>query len=192
MTILQYSDVVSVAPTNEPVTVAMARRNSDVDDSYRDVDFARWIVEARKQVEHDSRLSLVNQTWVKSLDSFPGTNRIELRSPLVSVTSIAYIDTSGSTQTFSSANYEVDTARDAVWLAYSQSWPSTRGIQNSVTITYVSGHGATASSVPEAAKTAILLLVKHRYENPEIGSDAFTGLTTYTAVIDQLRGCDYP
>lgn len=195
MTVLSYSDVQSVAPAVEPVTVAEAKRNSDVDDSYRDVDFSRWITEARKQVEHDARIALVNQTRIRKIDEFPSERFIILNKPLVSVTSVQYVDMGGSTQTFSSASYEVDTARHAVFLANSVSWPPVQWIQNAGIITYIAGHGSTAATVPEAAKAAILLLVKHRYENPEM---VLTGTISkeieygYRAVIDQLRGGNYP
>lgn len=192
MTVLHYVDYLSVAPAIEPVSVADAKRNSDYDDPYRDQDFARWITEARKRVEHDARLSLVNQTRIRKLDAFPGVAYLECIAPLVSVTSLAYIDQAGSTQTWASSNYEVDTARHLVWLAYEKSWPDTRDIQNAVTLTYVSGHGATAATVPEAAKDAILLYCKMRFDHPEAQMDDWTTTGSYQALIDTLKGGFYP
>ena len=187
MTILSHSDDLSVAPAVEPVSVADARRNSDVDDSYRDVDFSRWITEARKQVEHDSRLSLVNQTRIRKLDAFPSESYITLRAPLVSVSSISYIDTGGDSQTWSSAEYEVDTVRSCVHLlAHTYSYPTTRVTPNAVTITYISGHGATAATVPEAAKAAILLLCRFRHDEPGMTPEGYQDL------INQLKGGFYP
>ncbi len=192
MAVLEYSDVLSVGPTVEPVSVAEAKRNSDVDDSYRDADFSRWITEARKQVEHDARISLVNQTRIRTMDRFPAERFIEVRKPLVSVSSVQYIDTSGDTQTLASSKYEEDTSRAAIWLAYSESWPGVRDIQNAVTVTYVSGYGAAADNVPEAARQAILLLVKHKYENPDISADAYNDDSTYRAVVSQIVEASYP
>lgn len=170
MAILKYSLELTTAPTVEPVTVAEAKRNADEDDSHRDSDFAMWISEGRKQVEHDTRRSLINQTWTLKLDCFPSEDYIELlRPPLSSVTSIQYVDTDGNTQTFSSSSYVVDSARTPgiVYLAYNESWPSTRTQKNAVTVTYVAGYGATADSVPDWAKSAILIFCRHRYERPE-------------------------
>ena len=192
MQVLSRADYVSTAPTIEPVTVAEAKRNSDYDDPYRDQDFARWITEARKQVEHDARLSLVNQTRIRKLDAFPAENYIACKPPLVSVSSISYIDTAGSSQTFASGNYEVDTNRHVIWLAYEVDWPDTRDIQNAVTVTYVSGHGSGASTVPEAAKSAILLFCKMRFEQPEVSMSDWTTTGTYQALIETLRGHQYP
>jgi uncharacterized phiE125 gp8 family phage protein len=172
MAILPYSLAVSSEPAIEPVTVDEAKRNSDEDDNHRDSDFARWITEGRRLLEEETRRSYINRTLVMKLDSFPACDHIELHNPpLVSVSSIAYLDTDGNSQTWATGNYEVDANRTpgVVHLAYEASYPTTRGTQNAVTITYIAGYGATAASVPAEAKAAILLYVKHRYDNPESG-----------------------
>ena len=192
MRVLSYVDYRSTDPAVEPVTVAEAKRNCDVDDGHWDQDFNRWISEARKQVEHDARLSLINQTRIRKQDAFPAESYIPLRKPLVSVTSLQYIDTSGNSQTWDSSNYEVDTNRGVIWLAYSIDWPNTRDIQNAVTVTYVSGHGTTRASVAEAARAAVYLYVKHRYEHPDGSMDDFTRGGTFQSLIDQLKGGFYP
>ncbi len=192
MSVLTYVDYESTAPTIEPVDVPAVRRNCDVDDSYRDIDFARWITEARKQIEHDSRICLVNSTRIRKLDAFPAEDYIPLRKPLVSVSSIAYLDTGGSSQTWASSNYEVDTNRHVVWLAYSQSYPDTRDIQNAVTITYVCGHGATRATVPEAAVAAIHLFCRMRHDAPTTPVDDWTATNAYQSLINQLKRGDYP
>jgi len=192
MSVLTYVDSLSISPTLEPVTVRAVKRNLGVDDGHWDQDIARWVTEARKQVEHDTRVSLVNQTRIHKQDAFPSDNYICLRAPLVSVSTLQYIDTAGSSQTWGSSNYEVDTARHAVWLAWGISWPNIRAIQNAVTITYVSGHGATTATVPEAAKAAIHLFCKMRFDQPTMTVDDYTGVSAYRALIDQLRGGYYP
>ncbi len=188
---LPWSHAVSVDPTVEPVTVQEAKRNSDVDDDARDADFSRWIVEARKKVERDSRRALVNQTHVLKLDEFPNADYIVLPfPPLSSVTSIQYVDTAGTTQTFSSGSYTVDTNRTPgiVHLNYNESWPAIQGIFNSVVVTYVAGYGSTAADVPESAKAAILLLVKQRYEFPDSGEEPMG----YQALLGDLVYGSYP
>ncbi len=191
MATLPYSHAVSVQPTAEPVSVDEAKRNSDVDDDNRDADFARWITEARQKVERDTRRALITQTHVLKLDEFPSCDYIDLLSPpLSSVTSVQYVGTGGTTQTFASSSYTVDTNRTPgiLYLNFSESWPSTRGVMNSVTVTYVTGYGAAASSVPAAAKSAILLLVKQRYEYPERGDEP----EGYQSLIGALMWGPYP
>ncbi len=171
MAIASYSHVVSVDPVIEPVTVEEAKRNCDVSDNFRDADFARWITEARKKVEADCRRSFITQTHVLKLDAFPNDDYLELLyPPAIAISSVQYVDTGGTTQTFASGNYSIDTNRtpSVLLLGYAKVWPTPRGQRNAVTVTYTAGYGAAASAVPEAAKSAILLLVKHRYEHPAI------------------------
>lgn len=191
MAVLPYSLSVSSEPAIEPVSVDEAKRNSDEDDNARDADFARWITEGRRMIEHNARRSLINQTLVMKFDEFPACDYIELQNPpLSSVTSIAYLDANGDSQTWASGNYEVDTARTpgVVHLAFDKAWPTTRGIQNAVTITYVAGYGSTPADVPAEAKAAILLLVKQRYDNPESGDEPMG----WDALVRRLYWGAYP
>lgn len=166
---LKYSRAVTSEPAVEPVSVEDAKRNADEDDNARDTDFALWITEARRRFEDIAQRSLITQTQVLKLDSFPDVDHIELpRPPLQSVSSIQYVDSNGDTQTFSSSSYTVDTARTpgAVFLAYNESWPTARDERNAVTITYVCGYGTSPDDVPPEARAAIHFLVRSRYENP--------------------------
>ncbi len=171
--ILSYSHAVTSEPAVEPVTVEAAKRNCDADDNYRDEDFARWIAAARRKVEADTRRALITQTHVLKLDAFPVGDWIDLpQPPLSSVTSVQYVDTGGTSQTFASSKYTVDTARTpgAILLAYAETWPTPRPQRNAVTVTYVAGYGANGTAVPEPLIDAVLILVKHRFENPELAS----------------------
>jgi uncharacterized phiE125 gp8 family phage protein len=83
---------------------------------------------------------------------------------------LKYIDTAGTEQTWLSSNYTLENmlAMPArIHKAYDVSYPDTRGIQNAVTIRLVAGFGPSASDVPEPIRTAILLMVKLWYDNPE-------------------------
>lgn len=194
----QYANALSSGPSVEPVTLFEAKRACDVDDNYRDAEITRWIIEARKMVEHDARIALVNQTHLYYLHAFPSGDRIDLQvvSPLSSVTSITYLDTAGDSQTLATSVYKIDVARRpaAIWLKYNQTWPDTYNEANAVTITYVAGYGSTAADVPETAKQAVLFLVRHRLENPDMFSEARTYdvSETYRALIHRLHPGDYP
>lgn len=197
MAILSYSHIVSSNPAIEPVSVETVKRNCDVDDDNRDADFARWITEARKQVERDTRRALITQTHVLKLDAFPDDDYLELPyPPLISVTSVSYVDSNGDAQTFASSNYSVDTNRTpgAILLGYSKDWPVIRGDRNSVTVTYTCGYGATAASVPEQAVNAIILLAKHRYEQPDDYTSERLGMNPkgYDYLVRSLNWGDYP
>lgn len=118
---------------------------------------------------------LVTQAWDLTLDGFPsGGKPIRLPlPPIQSVTSITYTDTNGAAQTLSSSVYALSADRDhrpRIHLAYNQSWPETRSIEDAVTVRFVAGYASgnspeDASAVPEAIKNAMRLLIGHWFEN---------------------------
>lgn len=113
----------------------------------------------------------VSRERVMVLDEFPTVIRPPY-PPLVSVTSIVYVDTDGDDQTLASANYRVDAVTEPgrITVAYGLSWPSIRSVTNAVTITYEAGYG-TAAAVPDDVKAAIRLLVGHLFEHREAVSE---------------------
>ncbi len=196
---LTYSSTTSVEPTVEPITLAEAKRNCDIDDNHRDADFRRWIKAARQKVEHDCRRALITQTRVMKFNEWPssGTCFELLDPPLQSVSSITYLDTDGNSQTWSSSNYEVDIARTpgTVWQAYNVMWPTIRAIQNAITVTYVAGYGAGATNVPAAARDAMMLLIKNRLDVNSpllIGSISKELELSYSSLIHELYWGSYP
>lgn len=160
----------SSAPATEPVTTAELKSHLRVDSTDEDTLIASLGTAARQYVEEQTRRALVTQTWVLKLDEFPESDGEILlpRPPLVSVSSVTYVDTAGSTQTLSSSVYSVDTTDTPgrITLAYDQTWPTVRDQRNAITVTYVAGYGA-ASAVPDALKAAIKLLVGHWFTNRE-------------------------
>ncbi len=117
-----------------------------------------------------------NRTYVKRprtmvLDKFPTVIRPKY-PPLISVTSIVYIDTNGTSQTLAASEYRVDTVTEPgrITEAYEVTWPDIRDLTNAVTITYVAGYG-TEAKVPDEVKHAIKLMVGHLYEHREAVSE---------------------
>lgn len=158
----------TVAPTTEPVTLAVAknylRQTTDQDNAL----ITSIITSARILVEKELGRSLVTQTWKLYLDKFPdySTCPIQLpKGPIQSISSITYEDSNGDTQTWSASNYQLDNKQfpARVLPAYSLAYPSARTNANSITITFVSGYGD-ASDVPEQYVQAMLLLIKHQYD----------------------------
>jgi uncharacterized phiE125 gp8 family phage protein len=117
-----------------------------------------------------------NRTYVKRprtmvLDKFPMIIRPKY-PPLISVTSIVYIDIDGAEQTLAASEYRVDTVTEPgrITEAYEVTWPDIRNVTNAVTITYVAGYG-TEAKVPDEVKAAIKLMVGHLYEHREAVSE---------------------
>jgi uncharacterized phiE125 gp8 family phage protein len=128
---------------------------------------------ARQHAETFTRRALISQTWDLKLDCFP-TDLIRLPlPPLVSVSSINYVDANGVTPTlWAAAKYIVDAPagdyaeRGRITLAYGEVFPPTRDIANAVTIEFIAGYGA-AAAVPQGIKQAMLLMIGHWYQNRE-------------------------
>jgi uncharacterized phiE125 gp8 family phage protein len=109
------------------------------------------------------------------LDRFPSVSTIDIPlPPLQSIGSIKYYDTADSEYTLAAGDYFADTKSQPgrVSLNYDKTWPSiVLRRSNAACITFVCGYGATAASVPERIRQAILLTIGHFYENREAVSN---------------------
>ncbi len=154
-------------PTVEPVSVQECKDWLRVDHSADDALILALATAARHYCEDRQNRAYCSQTWKASLDAYPAAFSL-WRSPVVSVTSVQYVDTDGATQTLSSSEYTLDALSEPgrVVPAYNASWPSIRAVPNAVTLTFVCGYGA-AADVPEIFKSAIKMYVADAYENRE-------------------------
>lgn len=139
--------------------------------STQDPEIRSLIFVTREMCEIFLGRALIEQTWKLTLDEFPpDRDFIALPRPnLLSVTDVRYIDTGGTERTMSAADYSVDAASlpGRILLGYSKTWPSTRSVYNAVTVTFKSGYGATAASVPDSIKAAMKLIIGDLYRNRE-------------------------
>lgn len=167
--------VLATAPAAEPLTKAEAKAhlNLTIDDDDDLVD--RLIAAARRRAESHLDRSLVNTTWDYRLDDFPAfaadSRRGRLRAVVIpkarlqSVTSVKYYDTTNVEQTITASEYVVLGGEPGlVYPAPGYTWPDAHAERlGAVTIRCVVGYGATAASVPEDVKAALLLMVGHLY-----------------------------
>lgn len=160
-------------PAVEPLSVATARLALKIDTTVDDPLIDKWIGAARDYVETFTGRKLITQTWDLKLDAFPSCDVIELPfPPVTSITSVTYVDTAGTSQTWSSANYTTDlpagdqASPARITPAYGVVWPSTRDVINAVTVRFVCGYSA-PERVPEGLQSALLQLVAHRYYHRE-------------------------
>lgn len=156
----------TVAPTSEPITTAegktAARVTIATDNDYIDT----LIQSAREWCEDFMGRAIFTQTWEWKLDRLPfNSDWFVVPYPkLASVTSIAYTDTDGDSQTLATTVYEVDTTSQPgrIALKFDQVWPSVRSqIINPVTVTFVAGTTVALGSF--YVKQAIKMLVAHWY-----------------------------
>lgn len=156
-------------PSSEPVTLPEVRLNLRLtadDTTAEDTLLSAWISAARQQAEHYMGVCLMTCTLEAVCDEFPDDEDDELelpRGPATAITSIKYTDPAGVEQTLSSSLYSLSTYGEArrVDLAYGQVWPSTQDIPNAVRVRYQAG----GSSVSQAVKSAILMMVAWRHEH---------------------------
>ena len=200
-------------PVAEPVTLAQAKANMRVDFSDDDTIISEKITAAREYVEQTLNRAIYNQTYILSLDQFNygdwrSTIPMERRNPLrfsalwasmalrlpmprlVSVTSITYLDVTGTLQTLDPSTYIVDPASEPARIvpAINLTWPVTDYyIPGSVKVTYVAGtwgDGVETRTCPMAIQQAILLLAGHLYANREAVSG--NNLKTVPLGVDAL------
>lgn len=158
------------APTFEPLTEDEVRNHLlQFNGTGESSEINDWIVTARQYCEQVTHRSIPQQTHEAKLDCFSGPIVLQ-KPPLVSVTSVAYIDTNGVTQTLSSSLYTVVPSSDHspgyIVPIYGGVWPSTRSVPNAVTVRYVAGY-TTAALVPARIKHAMKLLIAHWSINRE-------------------------
>lgn len=154
------------APSTEPITLAETKEHLAVTHTDHDTRIGNLIVAAREYWEKVLDRAFVNETCVLKLNQFPADTIRLPRSPLSSVTSIAYVDANGDSQTWDAANYVKHTDRQPgeISRAYNVGWPTIRDQEDAVTITYVAGYGANETSVPEEARHLLLLTVADSYD----------------------------
>lgn len=159
----------TVAPTSEPVSLVEVKQHLRVTHNSEDALLLLYMQAAREHIERTTRRQLLTATYVLGLDAFPSCDTFRLpRAPIQSVTSIAYLDTAGVSQTLATSVYGVNTRCEPgqVFLKYGQTWPSSYSQEQAVTVTYLAGWGH-YSQVPPQLKMALLLLVGHCYEHRE-------------------------
>jgi len=156
-----------------PVSVAEVKDwlRLDIEGSEEDALLGACIAAATEWAEQYNGRTFLAKTRVEVFDSFPREFRPR-HVPLLAMTSIEYVDDSGDLQTLDPAEYQVDTLSDEprIQPAYGKSWPSTRGVLNAVTLTYVAGYGTEPTDVPQGKRVDIARKVGELYENREATS----------------------
>lgn len=152
----------TIPPLCDPVTLAEAKSALRLTDTSQDAMVRSYITACTYTAETYIGRDLIPSTYVQYLDYWPQGDIHMLRPPLQSVTSIKYLDESGVQQTLASNQYVVDTKSlpGRISRAYGVSWPSLRGQNAQIEVTYVAGHqektGQAAGEITAGAQTSIL------------------------------------
>ena len=120
---------------------------------------------AHKYAQHYTQTSIGAQSLELACDLFPASGMQIPRGPVISITSVKYLDAAGTEITLDPSAYQVDLYGTPARLmpAYGTSWPSTRDTINAVKVVYVAGRDA----ADDALKYAMLLLAGNFFENRE-------------------------
>ena len=177
-------------PTDEPVSLADMKEHLRIDTDYDDAYVSDCIVAARQWVEGQTKLSVATKTLDFAIDyGWPWrgyTHHIEMPvSPVSSVTSITYVDTSGASQTLASSQYTVAARENYSYIApaYDVEWPDVREAPDAITVRFVAGF----TTVPRPLVRAILVLATHYYEMRETAADAPKAVESLISPYRQAR-----
>jgi len=174
-------------PEGLPITLPSAKEFLRVTGNSEDQLITDLIGQAANMAELYLKRSLITRTMKLTLDGLPlknpnqwwngvkqgaisdlyeSANFIDLPySPIISITSITYYDTSDTSATFDSSNYFLDSAGAKVCLTNSGIWPTSLRPYKSMEILYKAGYGESPENLPFGLQSAIRLLVSFLYQN---------------------------
>lgn len=165
---MHASTVVSTPPDVDPVELPDMKRFARVEIDDDDTLLTTLIKAATISVEAFLHRKLISQSLTIRYDNgFPGEIR-PIFAPILSVTSVSYIDTDGATQTLvDGTDYETDINSEPARIrpAFDTSWPTPRNTFNAVTAVVVAGYGTKCDDVPEVIRLAIMQAATDMYEN---------------------------
>ena len=173
-------------PTNLPVTIEQARANMRIDGDYMDAFLQEWLEGITAATEHATGQCFIRQTWEVRLDAFPGS--INLPHPVLSVTSVAYLDIDGIEQVLAPVSYKLVPARYKTALAPARgaTWPATSPEPHAVIVTVECGYGDTPDKVPANVRLYLLAKLVDQYD-PKTRTEKETAPSPFIARL--LDGC---
>lgn len=154
------------------VSLDKAKRQCRVRHTEEDEDIEDLIGVATDIVEGITWRCLIRSTLQLWLRRFPcGREPIVLPRPhCVSLTSVTYVDEGGTERELEGVVLAKRSEPATIVPTYGTSWPSTRGLPESVCVTYVAGYDD-ADEIPKAIKQAILMVLGRLYLSREDSID---------------------
>ena len=184
----------TTAATGYPVAVSDVKTHCRIVGSAEDTYIQSLIRTAEEYAESYTGRALLTSTFKLYLDQFPSVIAVP-KSPMVSLTSVKYIDTDGVEQTLAGSEYKLHKLeRPFIVEAYGKSWPSTREDMQAVTVEFTAGYGDAASDIPEGFRHALLFHVAHLFENREpelLGSIVSSIPNTLETLLNHWRVWEY-
>ncbi len=154
----------TLEPAGEPVTLAEAKAHLKIDHPDDDAEIAALIRAARRHLEADAGVALIEQGWRLTLDDWPDDDVATIRlHPLIGVAGVTVFGADGAGALLDASAWTLDRVSRPARIAFLSPGPALRRF-NGVEIDLVAGFGPTGTDVPDTLKRAILLLLAHFYE----------------------------
>lgn len=154
----------TVDPAGEPVTLAEAKAQLRVAHDSEDVLISGLIRAARAEVEAQTGMALIDQSWRLSLDDWPHDGLVRLRRhPVKEILSVTVYGEEGEAAVLDPGSYEADLASRPARLHF-VSPPAPERRLNCIEVDFTAGFGEAGTDVPDLLKRAVLMLVGHWYE----------------------------
>jgi len=150
------------ASITEPLTLSALKQHLRIEHNDDDQYLTILAKSAREQAEAYISGPIPVQTYRLTFDFFPLCIELE-KTPLIAVSSIAYVDVNGVTQAL--ADYDVfkNDFKAEIYPVYGESFPDTESGRNKVTVTFTAGYEV----VPDSMIHALKLLAGSLYEQRE-------------------------
>lgn len=172
----------TVEPAFEPVTLAQVWLHLRLDAEGSplgtpfDAELTRYITAARQRVEQLTHTAMMEQTLRLSAAGFPASGcGIALRPPVISVTSVQYLDADNALQTLAPSSwYVTDDVVPDLRLTTGAPPPAVYARPDAVRVTYQAGYAGdgspstqaeAAANVPQDLISAVLLGIEMLHAN---------------------------
>lgn len=167
-------------PTVLAVTLHAAKAALRIDGDDLDALVTIWLKGIIGDLEHEIGQCLIEQTWEVRLPAFPGVpcwqlgqpvprqlaSEISLPHPVLSITSVSYIDQDGTTQLLESEQYRINRSCYASSLspARGSNWPATAEDDAAVVVVLKAGYGSAPEATPENVQLYILAKLVEQFD----------------------------
>ena len=181
--------ILTTPPAIEPVSLIEAKAHLRTSASDDDEMISRLIIAARRHIEAQTGLALVQQVWSHYLDDWPAAGVVELPlHPLITVDDVNIFGEDDIAAGVDPAHYYVDRISHPprLLLRGSRVWARPGRIGNGIEIVLTAGFGATAIDVPAELRQAMLDLIAHWFAQRGDGSETSLPLTI-DDVIERFR-----
>lgn len=158
------TDKVVVHPVAMAVSLDDARAHARINGADNDSEIEIAVRRITVDAETVTQRAIVTQTRRLTLDWFGDALRLD-RTPVITVSSIKYLDMNGLEQTLDPADYYCDLVSEPSYIvpAVGKAWPATLNHVNAVNVTYVCGYGPNHTTTPPAFKGYILARVREYF-----------------------------